>query len=65
MIICSHCNQPYPEDQTPFRCLICGGVFDLTRSPAFLLDEMETALPGIWRYRHTFRLPTNAPVISL
>ncbi|MCH7662607.1 MAG: pyridoxal-phosphate dependent enzyme [Chloroflexi bacterium] len=28
-------------------------------------DKIEVDLPGLWRYRHTFGLPDDAPVLSL
>jgi threonine synthase len=65
MIHCSNCQHPYPEDQTPYRCPVCEGVFDLVRPLEFDPEQVDASLPGIWRYRHAFCLPEGAPVISL
>ena len=65
MIQCVVCQQNFPENQTPYHCPACGGVYDLTCPPDFFSDQVDPALPGIWRYRHTFCLPQEAPVVSL
>ena len=62
---CSNCHRPYPDEGVPYRCPHCGGVFSLSGSISFSIDQIEPDLPGIWRYRHTFGLPANAPVINL
>jgi threonine synthase len=64
-VLCTNCRRPYPEDGAPYRCLICGGVFDYAGNPAFESIETDQRLPGIWRYRPTFGLPEQAPVVSL
>lgn len=65
MIACTNCGRPYPETGLPYRCPVCGGVFDFaapwTFDPA-LVDESQ---PGIWRYRHTFGLPADIEPVSL
>ena len=65
MINCRDCRSPYPSDQTPYRCIHCGGIYEFSRQPEFDLDLIEHGLPGIWRYRHTFYSAENSPVISL
>lgn len=65
MIKCRDCNSPYPVDQTPHRCIHCGGGYEFSHHLHFDLDLIEHRLPGIWRYRHTFCLDKNSPVISL
>jgi threonine synthase len=62
---CTHCSQPYPEDGLPFRCLLCGGLFDFDDAPNFDPAGIEKGLPGYWRYRHAFSLFVGAPVLSL
>ena len=64
MICCEQCGQPYPLTGIPFRCS-CGGVFDFTAPPEVNRDKIEPGLPGMWRYRHAFDLPQNAPVVTL
>ena len=64
-IICSDCQEPYPELEVHFRCQKCGGTFDYTSHPVYDPISVESELPGIWRYRHTFGLSPETPVISL
>src|SRR3990172_4302245 len=62
---CSNCHRPYPDQGVPYRCQYCGGVFSLTSDLNFSLDEIDPELPGIWRYKHSFGLPANVPIIYL
>ncbi|MCU0485302.1 MAG: pyridoxal-phosphate dependent enzyme [Anaerolineales bacterium] len=62
---CTNCRKPYPEQGTPYRCPICGGLFDFQSFPAYHPDKVDPSAPGIWRYAHAFGLPAEAPVISL
>lgn len=64
MINCTSCNFPFPVDSIPFCCPDCGGIFDFTHWPRYDPDLVENE-PGIWRYRHAFGLPENAPTIYL
>ncbi|HZD56136.1 MAG TPA: pyridoxal-phosphate dependent enzyme [Anaerolineales bacterium] len=64
-IICTNCQRTYPEQDVPYRCLVCGGIYDFKSLPALDVKQIEPNLPGMWRYRHTFSLPTGAAVISL
>lgn len=64
-IRCTQCNQVYPARGLPFRCASCGGVYDFDGPPNYDPELVERELPGIWRYRHSFDLFKNAPVISL
>jgi threonine synthase len=65
MIVCNNCNRSYPAQGIPYRCLHCGGTFDIPAFPVFQEDQIQPELPGIWRYRHTFELPEAAPIVSL
>jgi threonine synthase len=64
-IICTNCRRPYPAEGAPYRCVTCGGVYDYATAPIFDVKQIEPDLPGIWRYRNTFGLAGDAPVISL
>ena len=64
-VLCTTCQKPYPVVGMPHRCPDCGGVYDFDGSPVFEKEKVETSLPGIWRYRHTFGLFPNAPLITL
>ncbi len=65
MIFCTQCNQPFPDNSTPYCCTNCGGIFDFVELPPFGLQDIDASLLGIWRYRHAFGLPNDAPVVSL
>jgi threonine synthase len=65
MIVCTNCRQPFPESGVPYRCPNCGGLYDYDPWPAFDPSSVESGMPGLWRYRHTFELPEQAPVVSL
>jgi threonine synthase len=62
---CTNCLRSYPDGGVPYRCLVCGGVFDFKNLPIFEPDKINKKEPGIWRYRHTFGLPESAPSLSL
>jgi threonine synthase len=65
LIVCTNCHNPYPHDEVPFRCPICGGSFDIPSFNTFNSTEIDRTAPGIWCYRHTFELEEQDPVISL
>lgn len=64
-VFCSNCRRPYPEDGIPYRCPVCKGHFDYPVFPEINPTETDPSQPGIWRYRHTFGLPDDAPMVSL
>lgn len=61
---CIVCHKPFPKEFA-FRCPDCGGVFSIESNIFFDPLRIETELPGIWPYRHTFGLTENAPIITL
>lgn len=65
MIACSACKTPYPNDHIPHICPHCGGIYDFSAPLTFNTETTEPDLPGIWRYKHTFGLPPDAPIVSL
>jgi len=65
MIKCSNCLRDYPEQGVPFRCPICGGIFDFSSTFAYDPTLIDLSQPGIWKYRHTFELPDHAQTITL
>ncbi|MFC2052695.1 pyridoxal-phosphate dependent enzyme [Chloroflexota bacterium] len=64
-IQCTNCHRPYPERETPFRCLNCGGVFDFGERLEIDPRKIDESLPGIWRYRHCFGLNADSPIFYL
>lgn len=65
MINCRDCRQPYPQDSLPHLCPNCGGLFRISDGIIYSPEEIESGLPGIWRHRHSFSLPSGAPLITL
>jgi threonine synthase len=64
MIHCIDCHLPYPENNVPYRCPSCGGIYDIAALPRY--DPLQVGdCEGIWRYRHTFGLRDEAPVVTL
>jgi threonine synthase len=62
---CSNCHQPYPLQGVPYRCPNCTAYYDIPQLPNFDLSQVDTKLPGIWRYRYSFGLPEQASLVSL
>ncbi len=65
VIKCTNCGRPYPNEGVPYKCLSCGGLFDilpLQYDPARLDDSTA----GVWRYRHTFvGIPEDCDPVTL
>lgn len=66
LIQCASCKSDYPEIGVPFLCPNCGGIFDIVSinytSPQEYPHENSD---GIWRFRKTFILPDESPMITL
>ncbi len=53
-IKCVNCGREYPEQGTPYKCLNCGGLFDI--SPIeYYPDRVDRNSAGLWKYKHTFQ----------
>lgn len=65
MFICTSCQRPYPDDQLPYLCPACGGVFDMAGYPELDHARFPPSGAGIWRYQGSFDFPENAPLITL
>ncbi len=60
--ICTHCHTTFPPDTREWRCP-CGGLFDLADRPPLDPADIDTARPGLWRYRALLPLdPAWQPV---
>jgi threonine synthase len=64
-ISCLNCGNPYPVDDVPYLCQVCGGLFDLCNTLPFDPLQVDRNQPGIWRYRHSFGFSTETEQISL
>lgn len=62
---CVNCGGVYPKTGIPYLCPQCGGVYDHAGPPTFTKELIEDHLPGIWRFRHSFDLFENAPIVTL
>lgn len=62
---CNACGHAYPETGTPYRCTFCGGLYDRLDELKYDPTQTEPSQPGIWRFRHTFGLPSEIPSVSL
>lgn len=62
---CTNCHAPYPAVSVPYRCTVCGGLYDFETWIPFDPGRVDETLPGIWRYWHTFGLPEEVKPISL
>jgi threonine synthase len=65
MILCNNCKRPYPEQGIPYQCIHCGGTYDIPILPIFRMDQVQPALPGLWRYRQSFGLNNDVPMVTL
>ena len=63
--LCRNCKRPYPTDSIPYQCPHCTGIYEIAGPLPYRTAGLEPDQPGIWKYRHTFHLPENAPVVSL
>lgn len=64
-ISCSNCGRAYPEEGAPYRCAVCGGIFDF-KSPLKLWGAgKDKNMPGVWRYLHSSGLPVGDKSFSL
>ncbi len=50
-VACLNCGRPYPAAGVPYRCPVCGGVFD-DREP-LTLGPLNASASGIWRHIST------------
>ena len=64
-IACTNCQRKYPEQGLPYRCPVCGGIYDYSTRWEYDPRLMDNQQPGIWRYRAGFGLDANAEPVSL
>jgi len=64
-ISCLNCGRVYPVDGAPYRCPVCGGLYDIPAPLQFDRARIDSSQPGIWRYRSTFGLSAGAEAVSL
>ncbi|MBN1148942.1 MAG: pyridoxal-phosphate dependent enzyme [Anaerolineales bacterium] len=64
-VLCTNCRRPYPPQSAPFRCPVCGGLYDFSSPLVYDPEQVDPSAPGLWRYRHVLGLPADAPVVTL
>ncbi len=64
-VFCINCGSAYPKKGIPYHCPICGGVYDFRGGYQFEPKKIERSQPGIWRFRHSFGLPSELVPVSL
>jgi threonine synthase len=64
-ISCTVCGRHYPPEGLPYRCEVCGGLYDFQSLPTFNSAQVDLSLPGIWRYRHSFGFAPESDPVSL
>lgn len=62
---CLGCGRTYPLEGVPYRCPVCGGLYDMPAPLPYDPTKIDASQPGIWRYRHAFGLPDGADAVSL
>jgi threonine synthase len=61
---CLDCGKR-PPAAAVHRCAFCGGMLGLPEGISFDRHKCIAGAPGIWRFRESFGLPAQAPVLSL
>lgn len=64
-IACTNCGRPYPETGLPYKCPVCGGLYDFAEPWIFDPARIDRTQPGLWKYRHTFGLPDDLQPVTL
>ena len=62
---CFICHEPYPAQGLPYKCTNCGGPYTVSQIDWYKPLKDTKIAPGIWRYRPSFGLHSNAPKIYL
>lgn len=73
IVECTRCHGLYPDDELPYICKECGGIYDFSSTLEFIPNQIKKdSLEGyqnfhnsIWRYISTFGLPESAIPVSL
>lgn len=62
---CSSCRREHSASVGLWKCPACGGVLELADMPKFDPKLVDRGLRSLWRYQHTFSLPSDATPVSL
>jgi threonine synthase len=64
-ILCTNCKRDYPSAGVPYRCQICGGLYDYEDPLIIFPGKYNPDRPGIWKYGDTFNFHDGIEPISL
>jgi threonine synthase len=62
---CTNCGQQYGLDFGRAGCPVCGGILDLSQPLVFDPEQIDRRAHGLWRYRHSLPLPSDAEPVTL
>jgi threonine synthase len=63
---CGNCHRPYPARGFVYRCPECGGLYEFSRPLPYETQPVDVrSARSLSRYRGTFPLPEDAPLVSL
>jgi len=63
-LTCSQCARQFPPNSLRWKC-DCGGVFDLSFTPAFPREKILCRPPSMWRYREALPIARDEDVLTL
>jgi threonine synthase len=62
---CTNCGREYGLEFGGAGCPVCGGILDLSQPLVFDPDKIDARERGLWRYRHSLPLPSDAQPVTL
>src|SRR5207244_981052 len=62
---CTNCGRAYGLDFGGAGCPVCGGILDLSQPLVFDPNQIDARERGLWRYRHSLPLPSDAEPVTL
>lgn len=65
LIFCSGCANPYPKQGVPYRCPICGGIYNYSQLPGYTQGSGDRQSGGISRYKEMLELDPGFSLVSL
>jgi threonine synthase len=64
-IWCTNCRRDFPQSGSPYRCTVCGGIYDFKDPLEYDPEKKDLLQPGIWKYRHSFNSMDKLEPVSL
>ena len=63
--LCRACGAASPLDQPIWRCPRCDGLLDVVSTVYFDPEAVEPECPGLWRYRRSLPIASDANIVTL